>query len=160
MLTFMVYKFSSVQFTRSVMSNSLRPHEPQHSRPPCPSATPRVYPNSCPLSRWCHITISSSVFPFSSGLHSFPTSGSFQMSPLFASGGQNIRVSASTSVLPVNTQDWSSLEWTGWISLQSKGLSRVFSKTTVQNHQFFSTQLFYNPILTLIHDCWKNHGFD
>ena len=128
--------------SRLVVSDSLWPHEPQHSRPPCPSPIPRVYPNSCPLSQWCHLTISSSVVPFSSCLQFFPTLGSFQMSQLFASGGQNIAASASTSVLPVNTQDWSPSEWTGWISLQSKGLSRVFSNTTVQKHQFFSAQLF------------------
>ena len=132
---------SSVQFSRSVVSDSLQPHEPQHTRPPCLSPTPGVYPNSCPLSWWCHRTISSSVVPFSSCLQSFPTSGSFQMSQLFASGGQNIGVSSSTSVLPKNTQDWFPLGWTGWISLQSKGLSRVFSNTTVQKHQFFSAQL-------------------
>ena len=135
------FYFSSVQFSRSVVSDSLRPHESQHARPPCPSPTPRVYPNSCPLSRWCHPTISSSVIPFSSCLQSFPTSGSFQMTQLFASGGQSIRVSASTLVLPMNTQDWFPLGWTGWISLQSKGLSRVFSNTTVQKHQFFGSQL-------------------
>ena len=123
------------------MSDSLRPHGPQHTRPPCPSPTPRVYPNSCPLSWWCHSTISSSVCPFSSCFQSFPASGSFQMSQLFTSGGQSIGVSASTSVLQMNTQDWSPLWWTGWISLQSKGLSRVFSNTTVQKHQFFSAQL-------------------
>ena len=132
---------SSVQFSRSVVSDSLRPHEPQHARPPCPSPTLRVHPNSCPLSRWCHPTISSSLVPFSSCPQSFPASGSFQMCQLFASGDQRIGVSASTSVLPMNTQDWSPLRWTGWISLQSKGLSRVFSNTTVQKHQFFSTQL-------------------
>ena len=115
--------------------------QPQHARPPCPSPAPRVYPNSCPLSWWCHPTISSSVVPFSSCPQSFPASGSFQMSQLFTSGGQSIGVSASTSVLPMNTQDWSPLGWTGWISLQSKGLSRVFSNTTVQKHQFFGTQL-------------------
>ena len=131
----------SVQFSHSVVYDSLRPHEPQHTRPPCPSPTPRVYPNSCPLSRWCHLTISSSVVPFSSWLQSFPASGSFPMSHLFTSGGQSIGASASTSVLPMNTQDWSSLGWTRWMSLQSKGLSRVFSNTTVQKHQFFSTQL-------------------
>ena len=130
-----------VQLSRSVVSDSLQPHEPQHARPPCPSPTPGVYPNSCPLSRWCHPTISSSVVPFSSCPQSLPTSGSFQMSQLFASGGQNIGVSASTSVLPMNTQNWSPLGWTGWISLQSKGLSRVFSNTIVQKHQFFSAQL-------------------
>ena len=114
------------------MSDSLRLHEPQHARPPCPSPTPRVHPNPCPLSRWCHPTISSSVVPFSSCPQSFPVSGSFQMSQPFASGGQSIGVSALTSVVPMNRQDWSPLGWTGWISLRSKGLSRVFSNTTVQ----------------------------
>ena len=128
------------QFSRSVMSNSLRPHEPQHARPPCPSPTPRVHPNPCPLCQWCHPTISSSFVPFSSCPHSFPASGSFQMSQLFTWGGQRTGVSASTSVLPMNTQDWSPLGWTGWISMHSKGLSRVFSNATVQKHQFFSTQ--------------------
>ena len=113
------------QFSHSIVSESLWPHEPQHARSPCPSPTPGVHPNSCLSSRWCHSTISSSVVPFSSHPQSFPASGSFQMSQLFASGGQSIGVSASTSVLPVNTQDWSPLEWTGWIFLQSKGLSRV-----------------------------------
>ena len=131
----------SVQFSHSVVFDSLRPHRLQHTRPPCPSPTPGVYPNSCPLSRWCHLTISSSVIPFSSCLQSLPESGSFPMSQLFASGGQRIGVSASTSVLPVNIQDWSPLGWTGWISLQSKRLSRVFSNTTVQKHQFFGAQL-------------------
>ena len=112
-----------------------------NARPPCPSPTPRVYPNSCPSSWWCHPTISSYVVPFSSCPQSFPASGSFQMSQLFSSGGQTIGVSASTSVLPKNTQDWSPLGWTGWISLQSKGLARVFSNTTVQKHQFFRAQL-------------------
>ena len=133
--------FSSVQFSHLVMSDSLWPHEPQHIRPPCPSPTPRVYPNPYLLSRWCHPTISSSVIPFSSCPQSFPASGCFQMSQLFASVGQSIRVSASSSVLPVNSQDWSALRWAGWISLQPKGLSRVFSNTTVQKHQFFSAQL-------------------
>ena len=133
--------FTSVQFSRSVMSDSLRPHETQHARPPCPSPTPRVHPNPCPLSQWCHPTFSSSVVPFSSCLQSFPESGSFKMSQLFASGGWSIGVSASTSDLPMNTQDWSPLGWTGWISLQSKGLSRVFSNTTVQKHEFFGAQL-------------------
>ena len=137
----LVIQFSSVQFSHSVMSSSLRPHEPQHTRPPCPSPTPGVHPNSCPLSRWCHPAISSSVNPFSSCPQSFPASGSVQMSQLFASGGQSIGVSASTLVLPMKTQDWSPLGWTGWISLQSRGLSRVFSNTTVQKHQFFGTQL-------------------
>ena len=118
------------------MSDSLRPHGLQHARLPSASPTPGVYSNSCPSGRWCHPTISSSVFPFSSSLQSFPASGSFQTSQLFTSGGQSIGVSASASVLPVNAQDWSPLGWTGWISLQSKGLSRVFSNTTVQKHQF------------------------
>ena len=131
----------SVQFSHSVMSDSLQPHEPQHARPPCPSPAPRVYPNTCPLSQRCNPAISSSVVPFSSCPQSVPASESFLMTQLFASGGQSIGVSASTSVLPMNTQDWAPLEWTGWISLQSKGLSRVFSNTTVQMHQFFSAQL-------------------
>ena len=131
----------SVQFSCSVVSYSLRPHESQHARPPCPSSTPGAYWNSCPSSWWCHPTISSSVVPFSSCPQSLPASGSFPMSQLFAWGGQSIGVSASTSVLPMNAQDWSPLGWTGWISLQSKGLSRVFSNTTVQKHQFFGTQL-------------------
>ena len=131
----------SVQFSRSIVVDSLWPHELQHARPPCPSPTPRVYPNPCPLNWWCYPNISSSTVPFSSCPQSFPASGSFQMSQLFASGGQSIVVSASTSVLPMNTQDWSPLGWTGWISLQSKGLSRVFSNTTVQKHQFFGAQL-------------------
>ena len=117
------------------MSDSLQPHGLQHARPPCPSPTPGVYSNSCPLSQWCHPTISSSVVPSSSCPQSFPASGSFQMSQLFISGGKSIGISASTSVLPMNTQDWSSLGWTGWISLQSKGLPRVFSNTTVQKER-------------------------
>ena len=131
---------NAVQFS-SIASDSLRSHEPQHARPPCPSPTPRVHPKLCPLSQWCHPAISSSVVPFSSCPQSFPESGSFQMSQLFTSGSQSIGVSASTSVLPRNTQDWSPLGWTGWISLQSKGLSRVFSNTTVQKHQFFGAWL-------------------
>ena len=128
-------------FSHSVVSDSLQAHESQHTRPPCPSATAQVYPNPCSLRRWCHPTISSSVVPFSSCPQSFPESGSFPMSQFLASGGQSIGVSASTSVLSMNTQDWSPLGWTGWISLQSKGLSRVFSNTTVQKHQFFGAQL-------------------
>ena len=131
---------SLLQFSLSVMSDSLWRHKPHHTRPPCPSPTPGVHPNPRSLSRWCHPAVSSSVVPFSSCPQSFPASGSFPMSQLFASGGLRIGVSASTSVLPMNTQDWSPLGWTGWISLQSKGLSRVFSNTTVQKHQFFSTQ--------------------
>ena len=133
--------FSSVQFSCSVMSNCLQPHGLQHARLPCPSPATRAYSNSCPLSQWCHPTISSSVIPFSSCLQSFPALGSFPMSSLFASDGQSIGVSASASVLPMNTQDRSPLGWTGWISLQSKGLSRVFSNTKVQQHQFFGAQL-------------------
>ena len=128
-----------LQFSHSVVSDSLRPHGLQHARLPCPSPTSGAYLNSCSSSRWCHPTISSSFIPFSSGLQSFPASGSFQMCQFFASGSQSIWVSAS--VLPMNTQDWSALEWTGWISSQSKGLSRVFSNTTVQKHQFFGAQL-------------------
>ena len=123
------------------MSDSLQPHGLQHARPPCPSPITIVYSNSCPLSWWCHPIISSSVIPFSVCFQSFPASGSFQMSQLFPSGGHSIGVSASTSVLPMNTQDWPPLGWTGWISLLSKGLSRVFSNTTVQKHQFFGAQL-------------------
>ena len=133
--------FYSVQFSHSVVSNSLRPHELQHARPPYPSQTAGVYPNPCPLSWWCYPIVSSSVVPFSSYPQSFPASGSSQMRQLFASGGQSIGVSASTLVLQKNTQDWSPLEWTGWISLQSMGLSRVSSNTTVKKHQFFGAQL-------------------
>ena len=132
---------SSVEFSHSVMSDSLWPHGLQKARPPCPSPTPRVYSNSCPLSQWCHSTILSSIVPFSSHLQSFPASGSLQMSQFFASGGQSIEVSASASVLPMNTQDWFPLGWNGWISLQSKGLSRVFSNTTVQYHSINSLAL-------------------
>ena len=132
-------QLSSVQSLNHVQQ--VAAHGLQHTRPPCPSPTPGVFPNPCPLNQWCHPTISFSVIPFSSCLQSFPESGSFQMSQLFASGGQSIGVSASTPVLPMNTQDWSPLGWTGWISLQSKGLSRVFSNTTDQKHQFFGAQL-------------------
>ena len=146
-----VKTFSSVQFSRSVMSDSLWPQELQHARTPCPSPTPGVYSNPCPLSRWCHPAISSSVVPFPSCPQFLPASGSFLMSQLFASGGQSIGVSASASVLSMNIQDWSPLGWTGWISLQSKGLSRVFSNTTVQKHQFFgaqtTAQLYYSHTL-------------
>ena len=133
--------FKSVQFSLSVMYDSLRLHEPQHARPPCPSPTPRVQPNPCPLSQWGHPTILTSVIPFSSCPQSFPASGSFPMSQVFTWGSQSIGVAASTSVLPMNTQDWSPLGWTGWISLQSKGPARVFSNTTVQKHQSLGTQL-------------------
>ena len=130
-----------VQFSNSAMSDSLWCHGLQHSRLPCPSPTSRACSNSCPSSRWCHSTISSSVIPFSSCLQSAPASGSFPMSQFFELGGQSTGVSASISVLPMNTQDWSPLGWTCWISLESKGLSRVFTNSTVQKHQFFSTQL-------------------
>ena len=130
----------SDQISRSVMSDSLRPHEQQHARPPCPSPTPRAHWDSRPLSRWCHPAISSSVVPFSSCPQSLPASESFPMSQLFTWGSQSTGVSALASFLPKNTQDWSPLEWTGWISSQSKGLSRVFSNTTVQKHQFFCAQ--------------------
>ena len=135
-------QINSVQFSHSVMSDSLRPHESQHARPPCSSQTPGVCSNTCSFSWWCHPVISSSVVPFSSYPQSLPASGSLPMSQFFAWGGQSTGVSASTSVLPMSTQDWSALGWTGWISLQSKGLSRVFSNTTS------------------IHDYWKNHIFD
>ena len=161
MILFIPSQFTSVQFSHSVVSDSLWPHEPQHTRAPCPSPTPGVHSNSCPSSQWCHPTIPSSVVPFSSCPQSFPTSGSFQMSQLFASGGQSIGVSASTSVLPMNTQDWSPLGWTGWISLQSEGLSKE-SSPTLQfksiNSSVFS--IFYGPTVTSIHDYWKNHRFD
>ena len=133
-----VFQFSSVQFSRSVVSDSLRPHESKHARPPCPSPNPGVHSNSC---QWCHPAISSSVVPFSSCPQSLPASESFPMSQIFTWGGQSTGVSASASFFPKNTQDWYPLEWTGWISLQSKGLSRIFSNATVQKHQFFGTQL-------------------
>jgi len=138
---FFFFNHQSVKFSCSVVSDSLWAHKPQHARPPCPSPTPGIYPNPCPSSRWWHSTISSSVVPFSSCPQSFPASGSFPMSQLFAAGGQITGVSASASVLPKKSQGWSPLGWTGWISLQSKGLSRVFSNTTVQKHQFFGAQL-------------------
>ena len=137
----LVIQFSSVQFSRSVMSDSLRPHESKQAKLPCPSSTPGIYSNSCPSSQWCHPAISSSVVPFSSCPQSLPASGSFPMSQLFAWSGQSTGVSALASVLPMNNQDWSPSGWTGWISLQSKGLSRVFSNTTVQKHHFFGSQL-------------------
>ena len=146
--------FSSVQFSHSVVSDSLRTHESQHARPPCPSPTPRVHPNSCPSSQWCHPAISSSVTPFSYCSQSLPSSESFPRSQLFTWCGQSIGVSALASVLPKNTQDWYPLEWTGWISLQFKGLSRVFFNTTIQKHQFkiinFVLSFLLNPAL---HPC-------
>ena len=135
------YYLSSVQFSHSVMSDSLWPHVPQHARLPYPSPTPGVYSNSCPLSQWCHPTISSSVVPFSYHLQSFPASGSFKMNQFFTSGGQSIGVSASASVLPMNIQDWFPLGWTASISMLSKGLWRAFSNTTLQKNQFFGAQL-------------------
>ena len=166
----------SVQFSCSVVSDSLQPHGLQHTRPPCPSPTPRVYSNSCPLSQWCHSAISSSVIPLSCP-QSFPASGSFQMSQLLAWGDQSIGVSASASVLPMNTQDWSPLGWTGWISLQSKGLSNVSFrmdwldilavqgtlKCLLQHHSSIASILaliLYSPTLTSVHDSWKNYIFD
>ena len=142
------------------MSDSLLPHGPQHARPPCPSPTPGVYPNSCPLSRWCHPTISSSVVPFSSCLQSFPASGSFQMNQLSASGGQSIRVSASASVLPMNTQDWSPLGWTCWISLQSRDSQESSSTPQFKSINSLALSFLYSPTLTSIHDYWKNHSLD
>ena len=137
-----LFKFSaSVLFSRSVVSDSLQPQESKHARPPCPSPTPGIYSNSCPSSWWCHPAISSSVVPFYSCPQSLPASASFPMSQLFTSGGQRIGVSASALALPMNTQDWPPLGWTGWISLQSKGLARVFSNNTIQKHQFFGAQL-------------------
>ena len=144
----LTHQFSSVQFSHSVVSNSLQHHELQHARLPCPSPTPGVHANSCPSSWWCHPAISSSIVPFSSCPQSLPDSESFPMSQLFAWGGQSTGVSALASVLPKNTQNWSPLEWTGWISLQSKGLSRVFSNTIVQKAIlwfFFSLWLKFTP---------------
>ena len=147
-------------FYHSVRLLSLWPHEPQHARPPCPSPTPGVHPNSCPLSWWCHPIISSSVIPFSSCPHSFPASGSFQMSQLFTWGGQRTGVSASTSVLPMNTQDWSPLEWSGWIPCSSRDSQE--SSPTPQFKSISSSVLsfLYSPTLTSIHDHWKNHSLD
>ena len=141
LLISLITQFSSVQFSCSTTSDSLQPHGLQHTRPSCPSQTPEGYSNSCALSNWWHPTISSSVVPFSSCLQFFPALGSFQMSHFFTSGGQGIGVSTSASVLSMDIQDWFPLGWTDWISLQSKGLSRVFSNTTVQKHQFFGAQL-------------------
>ena len=166
-------QFSSVQFSCSVVSDSLQSHESQHARPPCPSATPGVHSDSrplsqfpgvhsesCPSSPWCHPAISSSVIPFPSCPQSLPASGSFPMCQLFAWGGQSTGVSALASFLPKNTQDWSPLEWTGWIFLQSKGLLRVFSNTTVQSINSSALSFLHSPTLTSIHDHWKNHSLD
>ena len=149
---------SSVQFSHSVVSDSLKPHGLQHDRPPCPSPTPRVYPNTCPLSQWCHPTISS--FVISSPAFNLSQHDSLLMSQFFMSCGQIIGVSASASVLPMNTQDWFPLGWTGWISMQGRGLSRVFSNTTVKSINALVLSFFYSPNLTSIHDYWKNHSLD
>ena len=152
-------KFSwvnSVQFSHSVVSDSLWPHEPQHTRPPYPSPTPGVYPNSCPSSRWCHPAISSSVVPFSR-LQSFPATGSFPVSQLFAWGGQSIGVSTSSSVLPMNTQDWSPLGWTAW---SPRGSQESSPKPQFKSISSSVLNFLYSPTLTSIHDYWKNHIFD
>ena len=151
---------TSVQFSHSAVSESLWPRESQHARPPCPSPAPGVHPDSCASSRRCHPAISFSIVPFSSCPQSFPASGSFPMSQPYAWGGQSIGVSASASVLPMNTQDWSPLGCTGWIYLQSKGLARVFSNTTVQKHHSLVLSFLHSPTLTSIHDQWKNHSLD
>ena len=158
-----LFNVFSVQFSCSVMSNSLWPHESQHTRPPCPSPTPRVYPNSCPSSQWCHPTISSSIIPFSSCPQSFPASGSFQMSQLFTSGGQRIGLSASTSVLPMNTQDWFPLGWTN--GLVGSPCSSRDSQESSLTSQFKSTDssvliFLHRPTPTSIHDHWKNYRLD
>ena len=150
----------SFHFSRLVGSDSLRPHGLQHARLPCPSPTPGACSTSWPSSLWCHPIISSSVVPFSSCLQSSPASGSFPVSQFFSSGSLSIGASASASVLPMNIQDWSPLGLTGWISLQSKGLSRVFSNTTVQKHQFFGTQLSLQFNSHILHNYWKNHSLD
>ena len=151
---------NSVQFSHSVVSNSLPPHGLQHNRLPCPSPTPRAYLKSCPSSRWCHPIISSSVILFSFCPQSLPALGSFQKCQLSTSSGQSIGVSASASVLPMNIQDWFPLGWTSWISLPSKGLSRVFSNTFFKSISSSVLSLLYSPAFTSIHDCWKNHSFD
>ena len=150
-----VKRIDSVQLSRSVLSDSLRPDESQHARPPCPSLSPGVHSNSCPLSRWCHPAISSSVAPFSSCPQSLPASGSFPMSQLFAWGGQSTGDSASASVLPMNTEDWSPLEWTGWISLQFKGFSRVFSKPQFKSTNSLVLSFLHSPTFTSKYDHWK-----
>ena len=155
-----VYYTVSVQFSGSVVSDSLRPHELQHARPPCPSPTPGVHSDSRPSSQWCHTAISSSVVPFSSCPQSLPALESFPMSQLFPWGGQSTGVSALASFLLKKSQGWSPSEWTGWVSLQSKGLSSIFSNTTVQKHQFLVLSLLHSPTLTSIHDHRKKHILD
>ena len=150
----------SVQFSRSVMSDSLRPHGLQHSRPPCPSPAPRVHPNSCPSSQWCHPAISSSVVPFSSCLQSLPASGSFPMSQLFTYGGQSIGVSASASVLPKNTQDWSPLGWTGWSPCSPRDSQESSPTPQFKSINSSALSFLHSPALTSIHDHWKNHSLD
>ena len=153
-------QFSSVQFSCSVVSDSLRPHESQHARPPCPSPTPRVHSDSCPSSQWCHPAISSSVVTFSSCPQSLPASESFPVSQRFAWGGQSTGVSTLASFLPKKSQGWSPSEWTGWISLQSKGISRVFSNTAVQSINSSVLSFLYSPTLASLHHHWKNHRLD
>ena len=150
----------SVQFSHSVVSNSLWPHGLQHARPSCPSPTPGVYPNSCPLNRWCHPAISSSVIPFSSHLQSFPASGSFQMSQLFTSGGQSIGVSASTSVLPMNIQGWSPIGWTGGSPCSPRDSQESSPTPQFKSINSSALSFLYSPTLTSIHDHWKNHSLD
>ena len=152
--------FLKIQFSRSVMSDSLRPHEPQHARSPCPSPNPGVHLNPCPSSQWCHPTISSSVVPFSCCLQSFPASGSFPMSQLFAWGGQSIEVSASTSVLPMNTQDWYPLGWTALDLLSVQGTLKSFLQYHSSKASILWRSAFFMVQLTSIHDYWKNHRFD
>ena len=159
-LSILKVAISSFQISRSVVSDSLQPHEPQQARPHCPSPTPGVYPNSCPLSWWCHPTISYSAVHFSSCPQSSPASRSFQMSQLFTSGGQSIGVSASASVLPMNTQDWSPLGWTGWISLQSRDSQESSPTPQFKSINSLALSFLYSPTLTSIHDDWKNHSFD
>ena len=154
------FSFSSVQFSCSVVSNSLWPHESQHTRLPCPSPTPGIHSDSCPTNRWCHPAISSSVIPFSSCPQSRPASGSFPMNQLLVWGGQSTGASALASILPMNTQDWYPLVRTGWISFQSKGLSRVFSNTTFKSINSLALSFLHSPTLTSIHDHWKNHSLD
>ena len=152
--------FSSVQFSHSVTFDSLQPYEPQHTRPPYPSLTPGAHPNPCPLSRWYHPTMSSSVVPFSSCLQSFPASGSFPMSQFFPSGGQSIGVSASASVLPMNTQDWSPLGWTGWIPCSPRDSQASFPTPQFKSINSLVPSFLYSPTLTTIPDYWKNHSLD
>ena len=155
-----IFQFSSVQFSRSVVSDSLQAHESQHARPPCPSPTLGVHPDSRPSSQWCHPAISSSVVPFSSCPQSLPAAESFPMSQLFAWGGQSTGVSALASFLPKRSQGWSPSEWTGWISLQSNGLSRVFSSTMYKSINSSMLSFLHSPTLASIHDHWENHSLE